>query len=107
LNDESWKTLHQGTIDPVSLYCIQKIPSQKLWDMGLFFSIYKPHVNRFLIDASKEVGLEANVDKTKYMWVSRNQNADQNRDMKIASRSFENIPQFKHLGTSVTSRHLV
>jgi hypothetical protein len=32
-----------------------------------------------LIDASKEVGLEINVDKTKYM-LSRHQNVGQNRD---------------------------
>jgi hypothetical protein len=31
-----------------------------------------------LIDASKEVGLEINVEKTKYMLLSRNHNAGQN-----------------------------
>jgi hypothetical protein len=31
------------------------------------------------IDASKEVGLEVNVEKAKYMLVSRDQNADQNQ----------------------------
>jgi hypothetical protein len=36
-----------------------------------------------LIDASKEVGLEANVGKTKYMLVSRDKNAGQNRDKRI------------------------
>jgi predicted secreted protein len=36
-----------------------------------------------LTDASKEVGLEVNIEKTKYMLVSRNQNAGQNWDMKI------------------------
>jgi hypothetical protein len=36
-----------------------------------------------LIDASKEVGLEVNVEKTKYMLVSRDQNAGQNREIKI------------------------
>jgi sorting nexin-29 len=35
-----------------------------------------------LIEASKEVGLEVNVEKTKYMLVSDYQNADQNRDKK-------------------------
>jgi hypothetical protein len=29
-----------------------------------------------LIDASKEVGLEVNIEKTKYMLVSRDQSAD-------------------------------
>jgi hypothetical protein len=35
-----------------------------------------------LIDASKEFGLEVNVEKTKYMFVSQDQNADQNREIK-------------------------
>jgi hypothetical protein len=39
-----------------------------------------------LTDASKEVGLEVNVEKTKYMLVSRDQNAGQNRDIKIGNR---------------------
>jgi hypothetical protein len=34
------------------------------------------------IDASTEVGIEANVEKTKYMLVSRDQHGDQNRDVK-------------------------
>jgi hypothetical protein len=37
-----------------------------------------------LIDASKDVGLEVNTEKTKYMLLSRQQNADQNHDIKIA-----------------------
>jgi hypothetical protein len=41
------------------------------------------------IDASKEVGLEINVDKTKYMLLSCHQNVGQNLDIKIANRSFE------------------
>jgi hypothetical protein len=32
-----------------------------------------------LTEASKEVGLEINVEKTKYMLLSRHQNASQNR----------------------------
>jgi histidinol-phosphate/aromatic aminotransferase/cobyric acid decarboxylase-like protein len=44
-----------------------------------------------LIDASKEVGLEINVEKTKYILLSCQQNVGQNRDMKIANRSFENV----------------
>jgi hypothetical protein len=35
-----------------------------------------------LFDASKEVGLEVNVEKTKYMLVSRDQNAGQNGEIK-------------------------
>jgi hypothetical protein len=60
-----------------------------------------------LIDASKEVDLEINVDKTKYMLLSRHQNVGQNRDIKIANRSFENVSQLKYLGTTVTNQNLI
>jgi hypothetical protein len=49
-----------------------------------------------LIHDSKEVGLEVNAEKAKYMLLSRHQNAGQNRNMKIANRSFENVAQFKY-----------
>jgi hypothetical protein len=60
-----------------------------------------------LIDASKEVGLEVNVEKTKYMLVSRDQNAGQNLEIKIGDRSFENVSLFKYLGTTVTNQNLI
>jgi hypothetical protein len=37
------------------------------------------------------------------MLLSRHQNAGQNRGTKIANRSFENMSQFKYLGTTVTN----
>jgi hypothetical protein len=60
-----------------------------------------------LIDDSKEVGLEINAEKTKYMLLSRHQNVGRNRDIKIAKRSFENVSQFKYLGTTVTNQNLI
>jgi hypothetical protein len=39
-----------------------------------------------LIDASKEAGLEINVEKSKYMFLSHHHNASQNWDIKIANR---------------------
>jgi hypothetical protein len=39
-----------------------------------------------LIDASKEIDLEINLEKTKYMLLSRHQNARRNRCIKIANR---------------------
>jgi hypothetical protein len=59
-----------------------------------------------LIDASK-VGLEINVEKTKYMLLSRHQNVGQNREIKIANRSFKNVSQFKYLGATVTNQNLI
>jgi hypothetical protein len=38
-----------------------------------------------LIDASKEVSLEVNTEKTKYMLLSRHQNAGQSYNIKIAN----------------------
>jgi hypothetical protein len=50
-----------------------------------------------LTDASKEVSLEVNAEKTKYMLLSRYQNTGQNLDIKMANGSFENIAQFKYM----------
>jgi hypothetical protein len=64
-------------------------------------------ITETLIDASKEVGLEINVEKTKYtsMLLSRHQNVCQNRDIKITNRSFEHMSQY--LGTTVINRNLI
>jgi hypothetical protein len=58
-----------------------------------------------LIDASKEVGLGINVERTKYILLSCHKNAEQTRDIKIADRSFENVAQFKYLRTTVTNQN--
>jgi hypothetical protein len=42
-----------------------------------------------------------------YMLVSRDQNVGQNREIKIGNRSFENVSQFKYLGTTVTNENLI
>jgi hypothetical protein len=47
------------------------------------------------------------MEKTKYMLLSHHQNAGQNRDIKIANRSFENVSQFEYLGTTVTNQNLI
>jgi hypothetical protein len=42
-----------------------------------------------LIDASKEVGIEVNTETTKYLLLSRRQNAGKNHDIKIVNRSLK------------------
>jgi hypothetical protein len=41
------------------------------------------------------------------MLLSHQQNVGQNRDMKIANRSFENVSQFKYFGTIVSDQNLI
>jgi hypothetical protein len=60
-----------------------------------------------LIDASREVGLEINVHNIKYMLLSHHQNVGQNRDIKTANRLFENVSQFRYLGTTLTNQNLI
>jgi hypothetical protein len=39
--------------------------------------------------------------------MSRDQNAGQNRDIKIGNKSFENVSQFKYLGMKVKNQNLI
>jgi hypothetical protein len=48
--------------------------------------VYTDGVNLLGDNRSMEVGLELNIEKTKYMLLSRQRNVDQNRDIKIANR---------------------
>jgi hypothetical protein len=58
-----------------------------------------------LIDASEEVGLVISIEKTKYVVLSRHQNARQCRDIEIGNTSFENVSQFNYLETTVTNQN--
>ena len=60
-----------------------------------------------LIVASKEIGLEVNVDKTKYMIMSRDQNAGRGQIMRTDNRSFGRVEEFKYLGTTVTNENSI
>jgi sorting nexin-29 len=60
-----------------------------------------------LLDARKEVGLEGNPEKTKYMLVSRCQKAGQRQSIKIGNRSFESMAKFKYQGTTLTDQNCI
>jgi hypothetical protein len=78
------------------------------WSMLLMLgdNIYTIKKNtQTLIGASKEVGLEVNAEKTKYMLLSHHHNARQNHNIKIGDRSFENVAQFRYLGMTVTNQN--
>jgi hypothetical protein len=55
-----------------------------------------------LLDASKEVGLEVNPEKSKYMLMSCYQKAGQKHSIKIVNRYFADVAKFKYLGTTLT-----
>jgi hypothetical protein len=61
----------------------------------------------FIASSSKEVTLEVNTEKTKYMLLSHHQNAGQNHNIKMANRSFENVTQLKHFGMTVTNQNFI
>ena len=54
--------------------------------------------------ASKEIGLEVNTDKPKYMLVSQDQNAGCSHNTKIDNRSFVMVEEFKYVGTTLTKQ---
>jgi len=53
--------------------------------------------------ASKEIGLEVNSNKTKYMVMFRDQNAGRCRSITIDTCSFERLEEGKYLGTTLTN----
>jgi hypothetical protein len=48
-----------------------------------------------LLEASRDVGLEINAEKTKYMIMSHYQNSGQNWNVRIANELFENVAKYK------------
>jgi hypothetical protein len=60
-----------------------------------------------LLEAGKNVGLEINAEKTKYMIMSRHLNSKQNQNIRIANESFENVATFKYLRTALTDQNSI
>ena len=60
-----------------------------------------------LVALTKEIGLEVNADKTKYMTVSRVQNAGRIHSMEIDNSSIERVEEFKYLGTRLKNQNYI
>ena len=60
-----------------------------------------------LVVATKEIGLEVNADKTKYMVMSREQTAGLSYTMEIDNSSIERVEEFKYLGTKLKNQNSI
>jgi hypothetical protein len=58
-----------------------------------------------LLEASRDIYLEINAEKTKYMIMSRHSNSGQKQNIRIANESFENVAKFKYFGTTLTNQN--
>jgi hypothetical protein len=60
-----------------------------------------------LLDASKEIGLEVNSEKTKYIFMSHHQTAGQSNYIMVANKSFVKVAKFKYLGSTLTDQNYI
>jgi hypothetical protein len=60
-----------------------------------------------LVLATREIGLEISPDKTKYMVMSREQNARRNQSVRINNSTFERVEDFKYLGITLTHQNSI
>ena len=60
-----------------------------------------------LVAAAREIGLEISADKTKYMVMSRDQNAGPIHSVRTDNSTFERVEEFKYLGTTLTNQYSI
>jgi hypothetical protein len=71
-----------------------------------FLELFKVSI-QVLVIASKETDLEVNAEKTKYMVMSQDQNAEQNENIQMGNKSSETEEGFKYLGTALTNQNSI
>ena len=60
-----------------------------------------------LVAATREIGLEVSADKTKYMVMSRDQNAGRIHSVRSDNSTFDRVEEFKYLGTTLTNQNSI
>jgi hypothetical protein len=58
-----------------------------------------------LLEASRDIGLEINAEKTKYIIMSLHPNSGQNQNIRLANESFEKVAKLKYLDTTLTNQN--
>jgi len=71
-------------------------------------SIHTPKENaEALVAATREIELEVSADKTKYMVMSRDQNAGRIHSVWIDNSTFKRVEKFKYLQTTLTNQNSI
>jgi hypothetical protein len=82
-----------------------------MWSLMHDFGIWRKHKYRkntqVLLEASREVGLEVNREKTKHIVMSLHKNSWKNPNLLIANKFFENVAKFKYSGTTETNQSFI
>ena len=60
-----------------------------------------------VVAATRETGLEVSADKTKYIVMSRDQNAGRIQSVRNDNSTFERVEEFKYLGTTLTNQNSI
>ena len=60
-----------------------------------------------VVAAIRETGLDVSADKTKYLLMSRDQNAGRIQSVWIDNSTFESVEGFEYLGTTLTNKNSI
>jgi hypothetical protein len=58
-----------------------------------------------LLETNRDIGLEMNAEKTKYVIMSCHPNSEQNQNIRIAKEPFEKVAKFKYSVTTLTNEN--
>jgi hypothetical protein len=61
--------------------------------------------SEILLEACRNIGLEINAEKIKYMIASLHPNSGENQSKRIANESFEIVAKFKYLESTLTNQN--